>query len=168
MHTTVHSKGKNCQTVQMLCSTFMGILLPAPFLATDRMKTYSPCRQMYLTQSLGQEGTIRALSVFHPPRSLIGSAEEFSWLSKRPGPLLMGGIVKKARNECQPFHTLGDVFTLRFFHWALFVLHHSCVAAMSAPSFITSWFWPGSWPTDLTFLPWPQTQLIVVDMLGNH
>lgn len=35
--------------------------------------------------------------------------------------------------------------------------------------YVTSlWFWPGSWPTDLTFLPWPHTQLIVMDVLGNH
>lgn len=133
---TVHSKGKNSQTVQMLSSTFMGILLPASFLATDRMKIYSPCRQMYLTQSLGQEGTVRALSVSHPPRSLVGLVEEFSWLSTRSAPLLIGGIVKKARSEGQPFLTLGDAFTLRFFHWALFVLHHGCVAVMSAPSLL--------------------------------
>lgn len=131
---TAHSKGKNCQTVQMLSSTFMGILLPASFFATDRMKIYSPCRQTYLTHSLGQEGIVRALSVFHPPRSLVGSVEEFS--CTRPAPLLTGGIAKKARSEGQPLRTLGGAFTLRLFHWALFVLHHGSVAVMSASSLI--------------------------------
>lgn len=98
----------------------MGSLLPASFLATDRMKIYSPCSEMYLTQSLGQEGTVRALSVFHPPRSLAGSVEEFSWLSTRSAPLLIG-IVKKARSEGQPFLRRG--FNPRFFHWALLCLH---------------------------------------------
>lgn len=98
----------------------MGTLLPASFLATDRMKIYSPRREMYLTQSLEQEGTVRALNAFDPPRSLAGSVEEFSWPSTRSVPLLIG-IVKKARNEGQPFLRRG--FTLRFFHWALLCLH---------------------------------------------
>lgn len=161
-------QSNNCQTLQTLSSAFTGIPLPASFLATDRTKIYSPCRQCTCLKPLGQEGTARALSVFHPPRSLAGSVEEFSWLSIRSAPLLIGGTVKKARSKGQPFLTLGADFTLRFFHWALLVLCHSCVAVMSAPSLTPPGFWPGCWPTDLTFLPWPQTQLIVMDMLGNH
>jgi len=131
--------------VQMLSSTFMGILLPAPFLATDRMKIYSPHRQTYLTQSLGQEGTVRAFCVF-PPGSLVSSVEEFNSPSTRSAPLLIPGIVKKARHQGQPCLSLGDASTPRFFHWAPFVLQHSCVAVLSAPSLISPSLWPGSWP----------------------